>query len=832
MIVFFIKGKNWLKIILAIWVILLSSFSTSSYAGNVFLIGESATSSSSHKRARAVAVNVIITPEASSVKEGGSTKIKISYANLEAGAEYCVVKVDTSVALLGGASQADFKIRTENNASNRDDFFIIDANSDNSVDPNESIQITFTPKVVSGTCTLVSTAPTKIIMKIDDVSGTSTQPVTVSFNKSSLEIKKGAGNTHVAHIKFSLPSGVNADRNCLVDARVNVIGGTASDQDYKTFSELRVFFDHSDGNAKLVDVNLDVLAGKLGTGDKTVEMEAVFSSTGGSGGNSCPLSGDHSKKVTIILKDTKSVAPTKKITISATKKVAKKGETIEVTYSIKDKPASCTVAHPVVAQGTNADPKQYQLNDTVNILNNSTIPVVILEQRDMARKLVIGVKGCDFPVTETITILIEKKADSTTPTPVPIPAPEKPLTNEKEVNNFRKNTCVALRQRTTLTSTQAAYLQAQCGTGTRTAKNYDPEEITVQASVVLSSAARQLQNVRSRLTTLRATKGQRGVDVSKATLSVQGATVSVGLLGGAAGDDENGLLENSRWGFFANGDYAFGDERRGNDNNFDFNSRGLTFGADYRFPGDKKYAGVAIGYKNFDSDFTAQEGGNDLKGYNVSVYGTYLLSDKIYLDATLGYGNNEVDSRRPVNDVTGTKTAFALGKPDANEFTFSVGGGYEFFKREWSLTPYGRMDYIKGTIDAYKETAGKSASQTGLIGFDKQNIEALTSTLGLKASRVFSTSKGVFIPYSLLEWKHEFKDRGSVGGAYLVSPLAKGKLTIEKTTNRFDRNYYNLGVGVSAQLPKGKSAFLSLESRQGDSVVKDNAVKAGFRWEF
>ncbi len=766
--------------------------------------------------------------------------------------------------------------------------------------------------------------------------------LSASLNVLKTQVKKGAGNTKVASIKLSLPSGKLADKNCIASAWVTVVGGTAKQGKDFNFPSFRVNFSHTDGNSKTQDVNLNVLAGVAGSGDKTVELEVEFNSMGSSTGNSCPLAGAHSKKMTITLKDT-TPAPTPKVSISTTKTVAKKGEVAEVRYVIKDKPASCTVAHPVVTKETTAKNTQYRLDEGINILELSAIPVEILEQIDKPTKLVIGIKGCGFSASEKVTITIPRKADLTNPaTPkvsisttktvakkgevaevryviknkpasctvahpvvvakettatkgqyqldvginilnlsaIPVrileqidkstklvigikgcgfPASEKVTitiprkagstnpsgqpVSKKEPENIRVSTCDALREKAKLTVTQTSYFKAQCGDGKKVTeeekRNFEPEEVSVQATAVLNAAGRQLQNVRSRLSTLRATKGARGVDVSGATLNVQGATVSVGLLGGAAGDDENGLLENSRWGFFANGDYSFGDENRGSDanvssgdRNFDFNSTGLTFGTDYRFPSDKKYAGIALGYKNFNSDFTSQKGGTDVKGYNLSVYGTYLLSDKAYLDATIGYGKDKVDSSRPVNnDGTGPKTTFAIGKSDAQELTFSVGGGYEFDKGEWSLTPYGRMDYTKGTIDAYKETAHASAA-SGLFSFDKQNIEALTSTMGIKASRVLSTSTGVFVPYASLEWKHEFKGKGAIAGTTTNPITGKATSLAEANGSKFDRNYYNLGVGVSAQLPKGKSAFLSLESRQGDSVVKDNAVRAGFRWEF
>jgi outer membrane autotransporter protein len=766
--------------------------------------------------------------------------------------------------------------------------------------------------------------------------------VEISYLSASLkvlktEVKKGTGNNKIASIKFSLPSAQNADGNCVASAWVTVIGGTAKQgKDFNFPSSFRVNFGHADGNTKVEEININVLAGIAGSGDKTVVLRAEFNSMGGATGNSCPLTDAHSEKMMLILKDT---APAPKVSISTTRTVAKTGDTFEVRYVIKDKPASCNVAHPVVAKGTTATADQYHLDNRVNILNLSTVPVKILKQSDKPTKLVIGIKGCGFPTTKTVSIIIPKKANQTTskvsilttktvvktgetfevryvikdkPTScdvahpvvvkettatadqyqldtrvnilnlstvpvkilkqsdksaklvigiegcnfsasenlvITIPRktdstnPSVSSASKKEPENIRTLTCDALGKKTILTPTQKSYFKAQCGGGKKVTeeekRNFEPEEISVQATAVLGAAGRQLQNVRSRLSTLRATRGARGVDVSGATLNVQGSTVSVGLLGGAAGDDENGLLENSRWGFFANGDYSFGDENRGDDavasggdRNFDFNSAGLTFGADYRFSGDKKYAGIALGYKDFSSDFTSQKGGTDVKGYNLSVYGTYLLSDKAYLDATIGYGKDKIDSSRPVNnDGTGPKTTFAIGKSDAKEFTFSVGGGYEFYKGEWSLTPYGRMDYTRGTIDAYKETGHESA-RSGLFSFDKQDIKALTSTMGIKVNRVLSTSNGVFVPYALLEWKHEFKGKGAISGT-TIDPLTGRAISLaEGNRSKFDRNYYNIGVGVSAQLPKGKSAFLSLESRQGDSVVKDNAVRAGFRWEF
>lgn len=373
-------------------------------------------------------------------------------------------------------------------------------------------------------------------------------------------------------------------------------------------------------------------------------------------------------------------------------------------------------------------------------------------------------------------------------------------------------------------------------------RNFEPEEASTQSSSVLGSAQKQLGNIRSRLDKLRTTKGERGVDVSGATLNIQGEKLSGNLLGGGAGDGD-GLLENSRWGVFTNGEYGFGSQHGlsdlsvgSGDRNFYFNSQGLTVGADYRFPGEKVITGGAIGYKNFDTFFTTQEGGTNTKGVNFSAYGTYLISEKSYLDVVLGYGEDQIDSRRPVNNdgsgQIGKKTTFAIGKPKANALTFSAGGGYEFNERAWSLTPYGRIDYTKANIESYKETPSHSSAKSSLFKINTQNKESLLSTLGLKTSRVISTSKGVLIPHASLEWKHEFKEETSISGELIDKDSLKDFSFEESNRSKLNKDHLNVGIGVSAVLPEGRSTFLSLESRLGDAVIKDKVIRAGFRWEF
>ncbi len=805
----------------------------------------------------AAEVTVNITSETTSVREGGGTRINItafgspeceevgirSSGDASKNNDYTTSPFvdDINISLIA-ASVASDAIGTGSTS------FFFKAIADDAVEGNEIANFS---AEVRPPCTLSPNSTQARVTIIDDDKAPINN-LTASFLPSQVVLQKGVGNTKIADIKFNLPIGKRPDSYCKAVARVNVVGGTARSGVDFNFSPTVFNYSNGDFNSKTKAVNLEILAGTAGSGDKTVVLEAVFKSNDAGGKNSCPLVGARSKRVTVTLKDipvtpppppppsSSVVVPEPSIPGYDPSDELEVNDTIAVHYTITGDTASCSSLHPfVIANKTTASADQYQLNTGINLLEDSRVPVKILRQDPLKETVVVlgtRAEGCTLSVDNTVSFKIAKKAAN---------GPEIPKDPQlrKEPEALKDQACSVLasmkdKDKSQLTADDKSFFNSNCKAGDNT-RNFEPEEVSVQTVAVIGAAGRQLKNIRSRLSTLRMTKGKRGIDIADATLNIQGETVSVGLLGGAAGDDENSLLENSRWGFFANGDYAFGKEDRGNDlvqksgdRNFDFHSTGLTFGADYRFAGEKMIAGAALGYKDFTSDFRTQSGGSNVKGYNLSVYGTYLFSDKAYLDATMGLGNNKLDARRPVNNDgsggIGSKTTFAIAKPNASEFVFSVGGGYEFYKGKWSLTPYGRMDYIKGTIDAYTESASHSSASTSLFKIDKQNIEALTSTLGLKASRIISTSSGVFVPYASAEWKHDLKGRGAISG----SSIYLNKKFTEGNRSDFDRNYYNLGVGVSAQFPKGKSAFLSVESRQGDAVVDDTAIRAGFRMEF
>ena len=89
------------------------------------------------------------------------------------------------------------------------------------------------------------------------------------------------------------------------------------------------------------------------------------------------------------------------------------------------------------------------------------------------------------------------------------------------------------------------------------------------------------------------------------------------------------------------------------------------------------------------------------------------------------------------------------------------------------------------------------------------------------------------IPHALLEWKHEFKEEAPFSGELLYGKDSLKDSSFEEShRSKLNKDHLNVGIGVSAVLPEGRSTFLSLESKLGDAVITDNVIRAGFRWEF
>jgi outer membrane autotransporter protein len=112
----------------------------------------------------------------------------------------------------------------------------------------------------------------------------------------------------------------------------------------------------------------------------------------------------------------------------------------------------------------------------------------------------------------------------------------------------------------------------------------------------------------------------------------------------------------------------------------------------------------------------------------------------------------------------------------------------------------------------------------------RQTTESLTTSMGGEMSYAVSVPFGVLTPLVRFEWEHEYLE-----GSRLVT----GTLTTDPTgtvfgtrTNSPDRDYFNLGVGLTGTFRSGVSAFFYYEALLGRERVTNHSFTAGVRFEF
>ena len=279
--------------------------------------------------------------------------------------------------------------------------------------------------------------------------------------------------------------------------------------------------------------------------------------------------------------------------------------------------------------------------------------------------------------------------------------------------------------------------------------------------------------------------------------------------------------ESGKLGVFLNGFYGTGDrDRTIREPGFDWDVYGIIGGVDYRFT-DRFILGLALSYARTDATVDQPGGDLDADGYGISLYGSYYIND-FYINGIGTYGRKDYDFTRTVSyivpSVSGGQTVVNQrfeGKPDADEYGFNFGVGYDFFLKGFSFGPYGRLNYFRVDIDSYTEKLSNPNSNPGFglaLNINDQEIKSFSTIFGVRADYAFTTSIGVIKPYFRLDWQHEFEnDLTAIGGNFVngnaSSSAAAANFTIIPL-DQPDRDFYNLGMGINSVFPHGISAFL------------------------
>jgi outer membrane autotransporter protein len=359
-----------------------------------------------------------------------------------------------------------------------------------------------------------------------------------------------------------------------------------------------------------------------------------------------------------------------------------------------------------------------------------------------------------------------------------------------------------------------------------------PEQASAPRKLITQISSVQVDNLTERLTALR--RGASGISLRGLTVGIGDQAISGSLLasaveqglgtgGGASADD---AWPFERLGIFITGDVQWGTKDRStNEDGFDFDTLGLTAGADYRFT-DGLILGAALGYAGTRVDIDAGGGKLDGESWSLSLYGTFYPTDHFYLEGSATYGWDSYDQERNIAYSLLGDSRQADARFDGSQYSLLLGAGYDLIRGGTILDMYGRLRYTSASLDDYQE---RGASGLDLV-IQGQDAISFKSILGAQVSRSISTQRAVLIPQGWVEWEHEFENGDDeVQGYFANDPNRFG---FALPTDRLETDLLRLGVGLGAQFGQGRVAFISYQTALGMQDYSEHNVTAGIRIEF
>ncbi|MBD9355924.1 autotransporter outer membrane beta-barrel domain-containing protein [Methylomonas sp. EbA] len=369
-----------------------------------------------------------------------------------------------------------------------------------------------------------------------------------------------------------------------------------------------------------------------------------------------------------------------------------------------------------------------------------------------------------------------------------------------------------------------AALRAEQATSINTSplQQASPEQIPSQG---ITATRTSFNAIAGRLGALRA--GARGFQVAgfgSGALPINLASLA-NPLGGAAGDS-SGVWD--KLGGFVNGNYNTGNvDSSFNQLGYNLNGGSINAGIDYRLSNDL-ILGAAFTYARAESNFDRNGGSLNSDAYTGALYGTYYATDNLYFDAITSIGAIDYASTRQISytvpEVVNTQ---AKATPTGNQYSVSVGSGYNYAVKQWLFNPYVKANYTKLDVDRFSESGGNGWG----MAFSDQGVESVTTTVGGQISHAISTSWGVFTPNIRGEWHHQYKDGSRNIAVRFLGDTTSG-LSFNTVTNSPDRNYFTVGTGVSGTFARGLSAFLNYDALVGYKDVESHLFTMGARLEF
>jgi len=414
---------------------------------------------------------------------------------------------------------------------------------------------------------------------------------------------------------------------------------------------------------------------------------------------------------------------------------------------------------------------------------------------------------------------------------------------DQAVNGMLANNCQNLLQgagSAVLAPTLAAACTGGPGaTGTGTSAGGGAASVQAAAVSILN------RNVQMRLDGARAEGGQSTAGASSLTMNPFGLLLpslggrfgvdsSMNPMGGSSSAGFN-FSNQSRWnglGFFASGVVeAMNREVTTFQDGYKSMILGVTGGADYRI-NRQTVAGVAVNYSNTHGDF---KNGGDFNTNSIggTLFGSYLPSDRTFIQMTGGYtNNNHLVGRITRGFIPGIAPGpdrilggLAGSSSNGDVFSASILTGYDHPVGGLTIGPRIGFNYSNTHIHDYAETSGGGLG----LRYEDQWINSIQSLVGIQAQMAFNTRFAVLVPQANASYIHEFANAQRLIGVSFVEDLRAAPTRFVFQNDAPDRDYFNVGTGLIAVMPNGWQSFVNFRAMLGHAQFDNYAGTFGLR---
>jgi outer membrane autotransporter protein len=248
---------------------------------------------------------------------------------------------------------------------------------------------------------------------------------------------------------------------------------------------------------------------------------------------------------------------------------------------------------------------------------------------------------------------------------------------------------------------------------------------------------------------------------------------------------------------------------------------GVTTGIDKRINTDL-VLGAALGMTTADvnqADFRAGDSSR-IKNTQVMAYGTYNLTEALYLDGALSLGRNAHTGVRATAVGRTALAAFSgnqLGTRLGLGYGLDLGGNMKF-------TPMASLDYARLNQDAYTETGAGAIN----LAVDAQSTSNTRLGLGARLNNEWTEGSTTYRPEVALNW---YQNSNTINNDVTASFIGGGAAFVTPGTSSVSRNTSNLGVALTVLSSKTSSIQIRYDLDKSTGFTANTGSLLA-RWEY